>query len=92
MKAQPEGRWNLVKAGVLAGLGLALAGLAFAMANPEQSPQDLGRVAAIQADDEVPFVDDPRGAAAGGSASRDPSLAGLRVSPDAPDEAPVETF
>jgi hypothetical protein len=103
MKAQPERKWNLVKAGILAGFGLALAGLAVALPTPTESLVDreavagaqgysYGMVAATQAEDEALFVDGPREAVAATSGSRDPSLAGLRVSPDAPDMAPIETF
>ena len=102
MKAQPERKWNLAKAGILAGFALALAGLAVALPTPTESPVDrdpvaaneaapYGMVAASRAEDEAPFVDNRRETAPGAHGSRDPSLAGLRVSPDAQDAAPIET-
>jgi hypothetical protein len=93
MTAQPERKWNLVKAGILAAFGLALAGIAVAVPSPTQRPagadsaDPLGKVAAARAQDE-----DARDVPRGAHGSRDPSLAGLSVSPDAPDTAPIETF
>lgn len=102
MKAQPERKWNLTKAGILAGLGLALAGLAVALPTPTASSFDrapvagsaadpYGMVSAARAEGEAPFVDDPRPVAPATWGTRDPSLAGLSVSPDTPDTAPIET-
>lgn len=102
MKAQPERKWNLAKAGILAGFGLALAGLAVALPTPTATSIDrepvagsaadpYGMVSAARAEGEAPFVDDPRPLAPATWGTRDPSLAGLSVSPDAPDTAPIET-
>lgn len=94
MKAQPERKWNLTKAGILTGIGLALAGLAIALPTPTQSPARPGSTAAsdAQVEDRAPFIDDFLDAPEIAPVSRDPSLAGLSVAPDAdPGGYDVET-
>ena len=90
MKAQPERKWNLAKAGILAAFGVALAGLAVALP-PSTQPPAGGAAAPHAAIAATGTEDDARVVAPATSGSRDPSLAGLRVSPDAKDAAPIET-
>jgi hypothetical protein len=98
MKAQPETKWNVAKASILAVFALAVGGLAIALPTGVEAPTGSradahAGIATIRAEDEAPFIDDFLDASSVVHATRDPSLAGLRVAEDAdPGGYDLETY
>jgi hypothetical protein len=97
MQAQPETKWNVAKASILAVFALAVGGLAIALPTGVEAPTG-GRtdpyagIQPIDVEDKAPFIDDFLDASSGDHLQRDPSLAGLRVGADAEPGRHDDTF
>ena len=90
MQAQPDRKWSIARASILAALALAVGGLAVALPAGNEAPAGGG--AQVGAEDRPPFIDDFLDTSRAVYATRDPSLAGLHVGADAEPGGHADTF